>query len=73
MTMKLANPPKAVILMLGIVCITVLMAMGRITSDAGLPVLTALSGYGIGNGVGARRQQNSPHIFEPANGPADQT
>lgn len=64
--MKLANPPKAAILMLGIVCITVLMALGRITSEAGLPVLTALSGYGIGNGVRARRNEPSPHIFEPA-------
>lgn len=64
--MKLANPPKALILMLGIVCITVLMALGRITSDAGLPVLTALSGYGLGNGVQARSKQSSPHIFEPS-------
>lgn len=63
--MKLANPSKAMILLVGIICITVLMALGRIDSEAGLPVLTALSGYGIGNGIGARRGDQSPHIFEP--------
>lgn len=64
--MKIANPSKAFILLVGIICITVLMALGKITSDAGLPVLTALSGYGIGNGIGARKGDQSPHIFEPA-------
>lgn len=70
--MKLANPPKAIILMLGIICITVLMAIGRIPSDAGLPVLTALSGYGLGNGVQARSKVSSPHIFEPTDASTDQ-
>ena len=64
--MKLANPSKAFILLTGVICITLLMALGRIDSEAGLPVLTALSGYGIGNGIGARRGDQSPHIFEPS-------
>jgi len=41
-----------------------------VSSDAGMPVLTALSGYGIGNGLGAAAaarsgSKSSPHIFEP--------
>lgn len=68
--MTIANLPKAWILALGIVSITILMAFNRISSEAGLPVLTALSGYGIGNGIGAATASRngtrpSPHIFEP--------
>ena len=66
--MKLANPSKAFILLVALICVTVLMAMGRIDSSAGLPVITAFAGYGIGNGVGAKKGQNSPHIFESADG-----
>lgn len=68
--MTIANLPKAWILALGIVAVTILMAVGRVDSNAGLPVLTALSGYGIGNGIGAAAAarngtKSSPHIFEP--------
>ena len=64
--MKIANPSKAFILLVALICVTVLMAMGKITSEAGLPVITAFGGYGLGNGIGARSGKNSPHIFEPA-------
>ena len=64
--MKLANPSKAFILLVALICVTVLMALGKISPEAGLPVITAFGGYGLGNGVGARTGKNSPHIFEPA-------
>ena len=69
MAVQIANLPKAWILALGILAVTALMLAGRIPSDSGLPVLTALSGYGIGNGIGAvtsakAKTPASPHIVE---------
>jgi hypothetical protein len=62
--MTLANPSKALILLVALIAITVLMAIGKITQDAGLPIVTAIVFYGIGNGVGAKFGQQSPKIFE---------
>lgn len=63
--MKLANPSKAFILLATLISVTILIAVGRITPEAGLPILSLCAGYGIGNGVGAARGQVSPKIFEP--------
>lgn len=63
--MKIANPSKAFILLVALICVTVLMALGKISSEAGLPVITAFGGYGLGNGLGAYKNQQSPKIFEP--------
>ena len=38
--MTLANPSKALIALVGLICLTVLMATHAISSDAGLPILT---------------------------------
>jgi hypothetical protein len=64
--MKLANPSKAFILLVGLICLTVLLAIGKIETESGIPIITMIIGYGVGNGIGAARGQNSPHIFEPA-------
>lgn len=64
--MKLANPSKAFVLLVALICVTVLLAMGKITAEAGLPIITAFGGYGLGNGLGAKAGARSPHIFEPA-------
>lgn len=66
--MKIANPSKAFILLVALICVTVLLALNKITAEAGLPIITAFGGYGIGNGIGARKGEQSPHIFEPAEG-----
>lgn len=63
--MNLANPSKALILLVALIAVTVLIALGKVTAEAGLPIITAFGGYGIGNGVGAKKGQQSPHIFEP--------
>lgn len=63
--MKIANPSKAFILLVALICVTVLIATGKVTAEAGLPIITAFGGYGIGNGIGARKGTSSPHIFEP--------
>ena len=55
--MSLANPSKALIALVGMICLTVLIAVKAITSDAGLPVITAIVGYAIGNGIAAKTGQ----------------
>ena len=53
--MNIANPSKAFIALVSLICLTVLIAVEAITSDAGLPVITAIVGYAIGNGIGAKQ------------------
>lgn len=64
--MKVANVPKAWLLGLGIVGLILLMALGRVDSAAGLPVLTALCGYGVGNGIAAASGAPAEPILAPA-------
>lgn len=63
--MQLANPPKALILLVALICVTVLMALGKISPEAGLPVITAFGGYGIGNGVAARAGKAAEPVIGP--------
>ena len=65
--MNITNPPKALILMLALVCITVLLAVSKISQEAGLPIISAIVFYGIGNGVAAKGGKDSPKIFGPKN------
>jgi len=51
---KIANPSKALIALVGLVCITVLMAIGKLDMENGMPVLTLIIGYAVGNGIAAR-------------------
>ena len=62
--MTIGNPPKALILLVALICITVLLAISKITTEAGLPIITAIVFYGIGNGVGARQGQEFQPIIE---------
>jgi len=62
--MTIGNPPKALILLVALLSVTLLMALGKISPEAGLPVITAFGGYGLGNGVAATKGQQSPKIFE---------
>jgi hypothetical protein len=54
---NIANPSKAFIALVSLICLTVLIAVEAITSDAGLPVITAIVGYAIGNGIAAKQGQ----------------
>jgi hypothetical protein len=49
--LTLANPPKALIALTGLVCITVLMIANAIATEAGTGMLGAIVGYSIGNGI----------------------
>jgi len=63
--MNITNPPKALILMLALVCLTVLLSIGKIDQNAALPMMSAIVFYGIGNGVAAKGGKDSPKIFGP--------
>jgi hypothetical protein len=47
------NPSKALIALIGLVCMTVLIAVGSIDQDQGLPIITMIVGYSVGNGMAA--------------------
>jgi len=62
--MTIGNPPKALILLVALLSLVLLMAIGKVDTEAGMPILTAIVFYGIGNGVAAKTNQQSPKIFE---------
>lgn len=63
--MTLNNPPKAFILLVALCCVTLLLALGRVTTEAGLPIISAIVFYGIGNGVAAKTGKPSEPIIAP--------
>lgn len=63
--MSVNNIPKLVVSLVLTICMTVLMMSKTVTSEAGVPFLTAIGGYVLGNGIAARR--NEP--VEPIVGP----
>ena len=65
--MNITNPPKALILLVALLCITILLATNSIDQNAGLPMISAIVFYGIGNGVAAKNGKDSPKICGPKN------
>jgi hypothetical protein len=63
--MGIVNPPKALILLVALLCVTLLLALDRISTEAGLPIVSAIVFYGIGNGVQARTGSPSSPIIGP--------
>lgn len=53
--MMLQNPSKALIALVALICLTVLMAVRAIDSSTGMPVITLIVGYAVGNGIAARK------------------
>lgn len=53
--MNIANPSKALIVLVGLICLTVLMITDAISQDAGIGLLSACLGYAIGNGIAAKQ------------------
>lgn len=53
--MNIANPSKALLALSAMICITVLLAVERIPTEAGTGLLGSLLGYIIGNGIGAKQ------------------
>jgi hypothetical protein len=52
-SVTIANPPKALIALVGMLCITALMIANAIPSEGGTGMLGAIIGYAIGNGIAA--------------------
>ena len=63
--MTIANPPKAFILLVALICVTVLMAIGKVPTDSGLPLVSATLFYALGNGVAARSGKPSDPVIGP--------
>ena len=63
--MTISNPPKALILLAALAGIVLLMALGRIDTESGMPLLTAITFYAIGNGVAARSGKPSEPVVGP--------
>jgi len=47
------NPSKALIALVALICMTILIAVSAINSDQGLPIITMIVGYSVGNGMAA--------------------
>ena len=63
--MKIANPSKAFILLVGLLSVVLLIALDKVSTDAGLPLISAVIFYGIGNGVAAKSGKTSSPIVGP--------
>ena len=61
--MSLANPSKALIALVGLICITILMVTDSISQDAGIGLVSAIIGYAIGNGIAAKTGQSVDPII----------
>lgn len=59
------NSSKLLVALATIVCITVLLAIGRIDDGVGVPVITSVLGYILGNGVTSLRGQVSQPVIGP--------
>ena len=61
--MTVNNFPKFVILLVGLLCLTALMIFDKIDMQSGVPMLTMIIGYSIGNGVNAKQGGESSNVF----------
>ena len=61
--MILTNPPKALIVLVAIICITVLMAVGKIDQSAGTGMLGTIVGYSVGNSIRPKGGEQVPPIM----------
>lgn len=55
--MTINNPAKFILGLVGMTCttvLTVLLLTHSISSDAGIALISAITGYGIGNGIAAK-------------------
>jgi hypothetical protein len=66
--MTIANPPKALILLIALISLVLLMAINKVNTESGMPILTAIVFYGIGNGVAAKSGKPSQPIIGSKNG-----
>lgn len=61
--MTINNAPKFIILLVGLLCLTALMITDKIDMASGVPILTMVVGYAIGNGVNSRSGEPPSNVF----------
>jgi hypothetical protein len=61
------NPSKALIALVALICMTVLIAVGAIEQDQGLPIITMIVGYSVGNGMAALSNKQVEPIIKKKN------
>jgi hypothetical protein len=66
------NTYKAGLAALGLICVTLLMIFGAVTSGAGMPIITLIVGYAVGNGIASKQGQPVEPIIKPKRREADQ-
>jgi len=60
---NITNPPKALIVLVAMICITVLMSTGKIDQSAGTGLLGSIVGYSIGNSIRPKDGSQVPPII----------
>jgi hypothetical protein len=53
--MNIANPSKAMIALVALICVTLLLMTESISNEAGTGLIGMIAGYAVGNGIAARR------------------
>lgn len=61
--MTISNPPKALIALIGLICLTVLLALDAIDKATGTGMIGTILGYAVGNGIAARSGQTVEPII----------
>ena len=61
--MNIANPSKAMIALVALVCVTVLLATNSVDESAGTGLIGMIAGYAVGNGIAARRGEEVTPII----------
>ena len=65
--MNIANPSKAMIALVALICITILLVTNSVDESAGTGLIGMIAGYAVGNGIAARRgDQVTPIIGRKA-------
>ena len=65
--MIISNPPKALIALVGLICLTILMATNSIEEATGTGLIGSILGYAIGNGIAAKSGQAVEPIISRKN------
>jgi hypothetical protein len=63
--MTVQNPPKALIVLVALICITLLLVFGSVSETAGVAMISWIVGYGVGNGIAARGGDTAQPIIGP--------
>ena len=61
--MNITNPPKALIVLVAMVCITILMFSNKIDQSAATGLLGSIVGYSIGNSIRPKNGEPIPPII----------